>query len=76
MILERKKEIRMWCNQAGAPVYLENVDWSDLNLRERQPNEIVHYRQDQHEACLVCGQYNGVWVENESTHFMHKDKCR
>ena len=75
-MLRAKKEIRMWANEAGMPVFLEGVNWSDLGYREREYGERVHFRQDQHEPCLVCGAYGGVWVENESSHEIHKAKCR
>lgn len=74
-MLKTKKEIRMWANECGMPVHLEGVTWSDVGLREREYGERIHYRQEQDEACLVCGAYGGVWVENESTHVIHKDRC-
>ena len=75
-MLKGKKEIRMWANESGTPVFLENVDWSDLGYREREYGERVHYRQAQDEPCLICGSYGGVWVENESSHQTHRDKCK
>ena len=67
-----KKEIRMWCDEAGQPVYLENVHWSDIGLRERLPSEVVHMRDEKEFACVICGEYSGVWMRDNS---LHANKC-
>jgi hypothetical protein len=71
-----RREVKMWSDTAGKPVYLENVDWSDLGLREREKNEPVHVREEQYDPCLVCGSRTGVFVVTESTHATHRDRCK
>ncbi len=70
-----QREIIMISQESGKPVYLENVDWSMLNLRERLPDEPVHCRDNQFDPCKICGMRAGVWVVSESTHYLHPDKC-
>ena len=70
-----QRDIIMMSNESGKPVYLENVDWSMLGLRERLPGEPVHCRDEQFDPCKICGMRTGVWVVSESTHYLHPDKC-
>lgn len=71
----KRREIRMWCDTAGQPVYLEGSDWSDLNMRERQPHEPVHLKDEQHDACDACGKFGGIWLQAPSSHAIHPAKC-
>ena len=75
VVFYRKKEIKMWCDAAGKPTYLEGVEWQDVGLRERDSIEIVHLRDEQYQPCRVCGANFGVWVENESSHATHNMRC-
>jgi hypothetical protein len=75
-MLTRRKEIIMMCNNAGRPVILENVDWSDLGLRERLSHEKVHLKDHMFQHCFACGMPAGVWIKGEGNHAMHRDKCK
>jgi len=76
VIVFKRREIKMMCNEAGQPVYLEGVEWSDLNLRERMVGELVHLRDEPGEPCHVCGVRSGVWTSSDSSHAIHSAKCR
>jgi glycerol kinase len=71
-----RKEITMWSNQTGRPVVVEGITWADVGLREKEPHEKVHLKDYMNQHCSVCGSPAGVWTNNETTHFTHRDKCR
>lgn len=45
-------------------------------VRERRPNELVHYRKDNDcITCSKCGGFATVWLPNEDSWSDHRARC-
>jgi hypothetical protein len=44
--------------------------------RERQPGEVVHFREFSGLPCKICKDTTGVWTDNLQFFEHHADRCR
>jgi hypothetical protein len=47
----------------------------EFGLRERQPWEPVHWRENQYDPCLWCEESGGVWTDIQENWEHHKMSC-
>ncbi len=58
-------------------IVCEGASLEDIGLRYRKDGELVHLRDTEQQRCKSCGAFGAmVWTDSESTHRLHKDKCK